>query len=84
MLRRGGGAHLDYFVKLYFEIAVEKQTRARDRTFEEVPDSAGQPRSYLVNLWPNFAKKIWRPNFFKDLNQKSASHNKGFYILKRF
>ena len=35
----GGGVHTDYFVKLDFEIAVDQQTRARDRTFEEVPDS---------------------------------------------
>ena len=38
-LRRGGGVHPDYFVKLDFEIAVDQQTRARDRTFEGVPDS---------------------------------------------
>ena len=44
------------------EIAVVQQTRARDRTFEGVLDSgctpvpAGQPRPYLVNLWPNFSK----------------------------
>ena len=30
----GGGGHPDYFVKLDFEIAVDQQTRARDRTFE--------------------------------------------------
>ena len=54
--------HPDYFVKLDFEIAVDQQTRARDRTFKVFPDSgcppvpAGQPRPYLVNLWPNFAK----------------------------
>ena len=35
----GGGGHPDYFVKLDFEIAVDQQTRARDRTFEGVPDS---------------------------------------------
>ena len=57
-----GGVHPDYFVKLDFEIAVDQQTRARDWTFEGVRDSgwppvpAGQPRPYLVNLWPNFAK----------------------------
>ena len=38
-LLRGGGVHPDYFVKLDFEIAVDQQTRARDRTFEGVPDS---------------------------------------------
>ena len=35
----GGGVHPDYFVKLDFEIAVDQQTRARDRTFEGDPDS---------------------------------------------
>ena len=39
-LKGGGrGVHPDYFVKLDFEIAVDQQTRARDRTFEGVPDS---------------------------------------------
>ena len=38
-LKGGGGGHPDYFVKLDFEIAVDQQTRARDRTFEGVPDS---------------------------------------------
>ena len=38
-LRGGGGVHPDYFVKLDFEIAVDQQTRARDRTFEGVLDS---------------------------------------------
>ena len=33
------GVHPDYFVELDFEIAVDQQTRARDRTFEGVPDS---------------------------------------------
>ena len=37
-LLRGGGVHPDYFVKLDFEIAVDQQTKARDRTFEGVPD----------------------------------------------
>ena len=37
--RGGGGVHPDYFVQLDFEIAVDQQTRARDRTFEGVPDS---------------------------------------------
>ena len=36
---RGGGVHPDYFVKLDFEIAVDQQTGASDRTFEGVPDS---------------------------------------------
>ena len=38
-IKGGGGVHPDYFVKLDFEIAVDQQTRARDRTFEGVPDS---------------------------------------------
>ena len=47
---------------LDFEIVVDQQTRARDHTFEGDPDSgctpvpAGQPRPYLVNFCPNFAK----------------------------
>ena len=32
----GGGVHPDFFVKLYFKIAVVQQTRARDQTFEGV------------------------------------------------
>ena len=39
LLRGGGGVHPDYFVKLDFEIAVDQQTKARDQTFEGVPDS---------------------------------------------
>ena len=34
-----GGVHPDYFVKLDFEIAVDRQTKARVQTFEGVPDS---------------------------------------------
>ena len=65
ILKGGGGrgvVHPDNFVKLDFEIAVDQQTRARDRTFKEVPDSGcppvpvGQPRPYLVNLWPKLPK----------------------------
>ena len=62
VFKGGGGVTLIFFVKLDFEIAVVRQNRAHDRTFEVVPDSgcppvpAGQPRPYLVNLWPNFAK----------------------------
>ena len=58
----GGGVHPDFFVKLDFEIAVDQQTKARDRNFEVIPDSgcqpvpAGQPRPYLVNFWLIFAK----------------------------
>ena len=35
----GGKVHPDYFVKLDFEITVDQQTGAHDRTFEGVPDS---------------------------------------------
>ena len=38
-VKGGGGVHPDYFVKLDFEIAVDQQTRACDRTFEQVLDS---------------------------------------------
>ena len=31
-----------FFVKLDFEIAVDQQTRARDQTFEGVPDSGAR------------------------------------------
>ena len=57
----GGGFTL-IFLKLDFERAVDQQTRARDQTFEGVPDSrcppvtAGQPHQYLVIFWFNFAK----------------------------
>ena len=51
-----------FFVQLFFEMAVEQQTRARDQTYDGVPDSecppvpVGQPRPYLVNFWLNFAE----------------------------
>ena len=57
-----GGVHPDFFVKFDLEIAIDQQTRACDRTFEGVPDSgcppvpAGQPRPFLVQIVPNFAK----------------------------
>ena len=59
---RGGGANGYFFVKLDFEIAVDQQTNTSDRTFEGVSDPnrqtvpAGQPRPYLVQIRPNFAK----------------------------
>ena len=55
-IKGGGGVHPDFFVKLYFKIAVDQQTRAHIQTFEGVPDfgcppvPAGQPRPYLVNF----------------------------------
>ena len=59
---RGGGVHPDFFVKLDLEIAIDQQTKACDQTFEGVPDSecppvpAGQPRPFLVQIMPNYAK----------------------------
>ena len=58
----GGGVHPDYFVKLDFEIAVDQQTRARDRTFEGVPDS-GCPRDSHAHIW-----SICGPILPNDLN----------------
>ena len=49
-------------MKLDFEIAADQKAKARDRTFEGVPDSgfppvpSGEPRLYLVNFWLDFAK----------------------------
>ena len=49
-------------MKLVSEIAVNQQTRTRDRTFERVPDPnrppvlVVQPRLYLVPFWPKYAK----------------------------
>ena len=60
--RGGGGVHSDYFVKLYFEIAVDQQTRARDQTFEGVPDS-GCPRDSHAHIW-----SICGPILPNDLN----------------
>ena len=57
-----GGGQWVFFVKLYFETAVDQQTRTSDRTFEGVPDPnrqtvpEGQPRPYLVQIRPNLAK----------------------------
>ena len=56
------GVHPDFVVEIDFEITVDQQTKAHDRTFEGVPDfgcplvPTGQPRPYLVNYWLNFAK----------------------------
>ena len=70
---RAGCVIPDDFVKLDFEIAVDQQTRDRDRTFEGFRT-------------PGAHQCRW-PNFFEDLNQKYASHNESirvFSILKRF
>ena len=37
-------------MKLDFEIAVDQQTRAHERTFEGVPDS-GYPRDSHAHIW---------------------------------
>ena len=58
-IKRG---HPDIFVKFDFEKAVDQQIKACDQTFEGVPDSgcppvpAGQPRPFLVQIMPNYAK----------------------------
>ena len=51
-LRGGGGDGVrpDHYVKIDFEIAVYKQTRAREQTFEGVPDS-GCPRDSHAHIW---------------------------------
>ena len=46
----GGGGHPDFFVKFDFEKAVDQKTRARDRTFEGVPDSEC-PRDSHAHTW---------------------------------
>ena len=43
-------------MKLDFEIVVDQQTRARDRTFEGVPDSGCPLVPIFGNCWPNFVK----------------------------
>ena len=43
MLLLGVVVHPDFYAKLDFEIAVDQQTKARDRTFEGVPDSGCSP-----------------------------------------
>ena len=60
-------------MKLDFEIAVDQQTRASYRTFVVVPESGCPPVPTNFGIWP--------PNFFEDLNQKSASNNKGFFLF---
>ena len=56
-----GGDEGYFFVKLDFEIAVDQQTRTSNQTFAGVPDPdrppvPGQPRPYLVPIWPNLTK----------------------------
>ena len=58
----GGGGFTPIFCETLFRDSTDdQQTKARDRTFEGVPDSgcppvpAGQPHPYLVNFWLNFA-----------------------------
>ena len=51
-------------MKLYYEIAVDKQTSARDRIFEGVSDS-GCPRDSHANIWSIFGPIL--PNHFNML-----------------
>ena len=49
-------------MKLFSEIAVDQQAKARDRIYKEVPEfgsppvPAGQPCPYLINFLLNFDK----------------------------
>ena len=53
-----GGIHPAFFVKHDCEIAVDQQTRARDRIFEGVPDSGCTHGARWTATWPNFAKTM--------------------------
>ena len=59
----GGGVHPIFFVELYFDIAVDQQTKAHDRTFEGVPDS-GCPRDNHALIWSILANHL---NMFKTM-----------------
>ena len=51
----GGEGDPDFYMRLDFEIAVDQQTRAHDRTFEGVPISGCQPEP-AGHIWANCAK----------------------------
>ena len=59
---RGGGGGAGGSMIFFCDIAVDQNTKTRDRTFEGVPDPnlppvpVVQPRPYLVPFWPNYAK----------------------------
>ena len=73
-----------FFVKLDFEIAVDQQTKAHNRTFEVIPDfgcppvPAGQPRliwsifGSILSYHLNMLKTEFGHNFFKGLTQYST------------
>ena len=44
----GVGGHPVFFVKLDFEIAVDQQTKAHNRTLEVIPDSGCPPDSHAL------------------------------------
>ena len=53
--------HPDFFVKLDFKIAVDQQTRARDRNVEALrgfrtPGARGTATPIFGQFWLNFAK----------------------------
>ena len=54
----GGGVHPDYFEKLDFEITVDKQTKARDRTFEVVPARLQVPTGARGTATPIFGQFV--------------------------
>ena len=66
-------------MKFVTEIAVDQQTRTRDRTFEGVPDPNRPPepvvqsRPYLVPFWPIYAKS---PEVTQNQNFGCSSCNK--------
>ena len=58
----GAGVHLDFFVKPDLEMAVDQKTRARDQTFEEVPD-CWCPRDSRAHIWSIFGSIL--PNHLR-------------------
>ena len=83
LIKEGGSPR--FFVKLDFEIAVDRQTRARDRIFKGVPNS-GCLRDKHAHILVNFCRAffiIWPPIFFKGIAQNSTPNLKveiQFYV----
>ena len=81
-------------MKLYFEIAVDQQTRAVTKLLRwfRTPGAHRCPRDSHAHIWsicgpvlPNDLnkRKLWNlaAKFFEDLNQISAFYNKGFFLF---